>query len=64
MSHILVDSHAHLVKGTKKRNEPAHVVEIAKVVAELKRISLDKLACATSQNFESLFMFEIKNLRC
>ena len=51
-------------KGIKKRNEPAHVIEIAKVLAELKKVSLDKLSDTTSQNFESLFMFEIKNLRC
>jgi len=51
-------------KGIKKRNEPAHVIEIAKVLAELKKTSLEKLAWATSKNFESLFMFEIKNLRC
>ncbi len=52
------------LKGKKKRNEPAHVIETAKVLAEIKKISLDKLACATSQNFEYLFMFEIKNSRC
>jgi len=52
------------LKGTKKRNEPAHVIETAKVLAGIKKISLDKLAYATSQNFESLFMFEIKNPRC
>jgi TatD DNase family protein len=42
-------------RGIKKRNEPAHVVEIAKVLAELKKTSLEKLARATSKNFESLF---------
>jgi TatD DNase family protein len=42
-------------KSIKKRNEPAHVIEIAKVLAELKRASLEKLAWATSKNFESLF---------
>lgn len=52
------------LKGKKKRNEPAHVIETAKVLAGIKKISLDKLARATSQNFESLFMFEIKNPRC
>jgi TatD DNase family protein len=52
------------LKGKKKRNEPAHVIETAKVLAGIKKISLDKLACVTSQNFESLFMFEIKNPRC
>ncbi len=52
------------LKGKKKRNEPAHVIETAKVLAGIKKISLDKLACATSQNFKSFFMFEIKNSRC
>ncbi|NIO49993.1 MAG: YchF/TatD family DNA exonuclease [Candidatus Aminicenantes bacterium] len=52
------------LKSEKKRNEPAHVIETAKVLAGIKKVSLDKLACATSQNFESLFMFEIKNPRC
>jgi len=52
------------LKGKKKRNEPAHVIETAKVLAGIKKVSLEKLACATSQNFESLFMFEIKNPRC
>lgn len=52
------------LKGKKKRNEPAHVIETAKVLAGIKKVSLDKLAYATSQNFESLFMFEIKNPRC
>ena len=52
------------LKGKKKRNEPAHVIETAKVLAGIKKISLEKLACTTSQNFESLFMFEIKNTRC
>lgn len=52
------------LKGKIKRNEPAHVIETAKVLAGIKKIPLDELACATSQNFESLFMFEIKNPRC
>jgi TatD DNase family protein len=52
------------LKGKKKRNEPSHVVETAKVLAGIKKVSLEKLACTTSQNFESLFMFEIKNTRC
>ncbi len=52
------------LKSKKKRNEPAHVIETAKVLAGIKKVSLEKLARATSKNFESLFMFEIKNLRC
>ena len=43
-------------RGIKKRNEPAYVVETAKILAEIKNVSLDKLGFITSQNFESLFM--------
>ena len=50
-------------RGLKKRNEPAYVVEVARALAEAKNISLDELAETTSRNFESLFSFEIKNLR-
>jgi len=51
-------------RGKKKRNEPAYMTETARVLAKLKNVSLDVLADITSRNFESLFMFEIKNLRC
>jgi TatD DNase family protein len=53
-----------VLRSKKKRNEPAHVIETAKVLAAIKNISVDRLAGTTSQNFESLFMFEIKNPRC
>jgi TatD DNase family protein len=52
------------LQETKKRNEPAFVTETAKVLAELKELPLEELADKTSRNFESLFSFEIKNLRC
>lgn len=52
------------LRGKKKRNEPAYVIEVAKVLAGLKNVSLGKLAETTSKNFESLFLFEIKNPRC
>jgi len=51
-------------RGIKKRNEPAYVIETAKILAELKNVPLDRLCLMTSQNFETLFMFEIKDLRC
>jgi TatD DNase family protein len=51
------------LRGKKKRNEPAYVIEVAKVLAGLKNVTLDKLADTTSKNFESLFLFEIKNSR-
>jgi TatD DNase family protein len=50
-------------RGLKKRNEPAYVVEVAKVLAEIKDIALEELSEVTSRNFEFLFSFEIKNLR-
>jgi len=39
----------------RKRNEPAFVVETARVLADLKHISLEKLAETTRRNFLSLF---------
>ena len=39
----------------RKRNEPAFVVETARVLADLKRVSLEDLAEATTGNFFSLF---------
>lgn len=47
----------------KKRNEPAYVREVARVLAEIKNVSVEKLAEKTSKNFQTLFMFEIRNLR-
>lgn len=38
-----------------KKNEPKHVVEVAKFIAELKGISLEELAHHTSNNFYRLF---------
>ncbi len=38
-----------------KRNEPARVVETAKCLAELKRVTLEELGDATSHNFHRLF---------
>jgi TatD DNase family protein len=39
----------------RRRNEPAFVVETARVLADLKRVSLEKLAEVTTGNFFSLF---------
>lgn len=50
-------------RGKKKRNEPAFVKEVAKVLASLKEIPLQELAERTTQNYNSLFSFEIKNPR-
>jgi TatD DNase family protein len=38
-----------------KRNEPAFMIETAKVVAGLKGVTLDKLAQQTTENFHTLF---------
>lgn len=42
-----------------KPNEPKHVVEVAKFVAELKGVTVEELAKATSDNFKRLFRFEV-----
>jgi len=51
-------------RGIRKRNEPTYVVEIAKILAELKKVSLAEIAAQTSRNFYSLFVFEKKTLQC
>ena len=38
-----------------QRNEPARVIEVAKKIAELKNISLDSVAQATTKNAQTLF---------
>ncbi len=43
-----------------KRNEPAYTLYTAEKIAELKNISLDDIAEATSHNIEKLFRIEIK----
>jgi TatD DNase family protein len=39
----------------RKRNEPGFVVETARVLADLKHVSFEKLAEATTRNFLALF---------
>jgi TatD DNase family protein len=51
-------------RGRIQRNEPVYVKETAGFLAELKKVSMDKLAEKTTHNFESLFQIEIKKLRC
>ena len=38
-----------------RRNEPAHVVETAKVLAEVKQVGLNTLAKCTTENYRRLF---------
>jgi len=42
-------------RGIKKRNEPSLVIETARVLADLKKISLAEVALATAQNFYRIF---------
>ncbi|MEK7162492.1 MAG: TatD family hydrolase [Patescibacteria group bacterium] len=39
-----------------KRNEPSYVIEVAKKIAELKKISLEEVAEITFQNAERIFL--------
>ena len=45
-------------RGAGRRNEPAYVVETARVLAGLKGLPLEDLAEATTRNFARLFPFE------
>ncbi|MBF0195781.1 MAG: YchF/TatD family DNA exonuclease, partial [Magnetococcales bacterium] len=44
-----------------KRNEPSYVVKIAEKIAELKGVSLEEVALATTNNYKKLFRIEQKN---
>lgn len=44
-----------------KKNSPAHILDIAKFVADLKSISLDDLAKVTNQNIDNLFKINVEN---
>ncbi len=47
-----------------RRNEPAYVIETARVLAGLKGLTIDGLAEAVTGNFSALFPFEKKPLQC
>lgn len=42
-----------------KRNEPAHVVEVARCLAELHGLDLEEIASITSNNFTRMFKLEL-----
>jgi TatD DNase family protein len=55
---IMVETDAPYLAPGKfrgKRNEPAYVVEVAKVLAETRGVSLDDISRQTSENFFRLF---------
>ena len=55
---VLVETDAPYLAPGKyrgKRNEPAYVVETAKVLAEIRGVSLDEIARQTTANFFNLF---------
>jgi Tat protein secretion system quality control protein TatD with DNase activity len=39
-----------------KRNEPLFIIETAKVLAEIKHVSLEEVAAATGRNYRSLLL--------
>jgi TatD DNase family protein len=51
-------------RGSGRRNEPAYVVETARVLAALRGLALEALAEATTRNFARLFPFEKPEGRC
>ncbi|MBV8922880.1 TatD family hydrolase, partial [Bradyrhizobium sp.] len=55
---IMVETDAPYLAPGKfrgKRNEPAYVVEVAKVLADARGVSLDEIARQTTENFFRLF---------
>ncbi len=55
---IMVETDAPYLAPGKfrgKRNEPAYVVETAKVLADVRGVSLDEIAKQTTENFFRLF---------
>ena len=51
-------------RGSGRRNEPAFVVETARVLAGVRGLPLDELAEATTANFARLFPFEKTGSGC
>src|SRR5215471_4897586 len=58
LERLLIETDCPLLAPTPyrgKRNEPAHVVQVAKTLAEVKEVTLESLAEATWKNAEALF---------
>ena len=51
-------------RGSGRRNEPAYVVETARVLAGVRNLLLEDLAEATTANFARLFPFEKSGVGC
>lgn len=51
-------------RGSGRRNEPAYVVETARVLAGVRGLSFPELAEATTVNFERLFPFDNPGRQC
>jgi TatD DNase family protein len=51
-------------RGAGRRNEPAYVVETAKVLASVRGLPLTELAEATTANFARLFPFDNPERQC
>jgi TatD DNase family protein len=47
-----------------KRNEPAFILETAKVLAGIRKMPLPDLAAVTKRNFQALFSFEKNDRQC
>ena len=64
LERILIETDSPYLAPTPhrgRRNEPAHVVHVAQTVAELKQLSLEQVASATSANFYRLFGHRLRD---
>jgi len=58
LERILLETDAPFLPPQSKRgqlNEPAYVVEVAKIIAQIKKLSLEEVAFQTTQNARQLF---------